>query len=126
MNREFKALLREYACLIEHQQTDGSPKSDRTRDDLKKMRTICASSEVGSCWSEGGIYHGASITHCIERLIAWWRDRGVSEETIALIDADYREAQKEIAEITQRRLGGEKINLAALTKGVVEDMEAGK
>ncbi len=122
MNREFKSLLYEYASLIEHRQSDGKIKSDRTRSDLTKMRTICASSHVGTCWLQGGIYFGAGINHCVERLIAWWRDVGVNQETIDIIEMDFMTASNETAEIRQRRLGGEKINLVALTKGVVKDM----
>ena len=118
MNKEFIALLREYVFLIESRQCDGTPKSDRLREDLHKMRSICTASERGQYWVQGKLYYGAGINHCVERLIAWWRDRGVQRETIELIEADYLEAQKEVAEIRRRRQAGEKINFAALVKSM--------
>lgn len=102
---EFREMLRTFAFLALDMVSRGVYVSNRERESLQRIVSICDSAEIWCNWKN---FKGRPIEQQYNDLVTWWKSRGVIQSAIEALDFEYRRFSDEVKDFKRRRLAGER------------------
>ncbi len=99
----FKDLVRTYAFLAV--EMVGREAFILERESLRQIVTTCDSLELPSTWAE---FKGRPMEQQHNKLVARWKEHGVTRAAIESLDFEYERFSDEVKDFTRRRRAGEK------------------